>query len=141
LRARKRGLDLTDEEKWVSIYQTIFPEEEPASFPSPYYQPEEMTKSSATTISTSASSNLSDYKDYLLKPLDETKQQTLGLKFCQKLGISDPSICQMMARTLREVQLEDLQQFDSDRITLPDLSTRFGVGDEEADLDVLATVP
>jgi len=98
-----------------------------------------MTKSSTTTINTSASSNLSDYKDYLLKPLDETKQQTLGLKFCQKLGISDPSICQMMAQTLREVQLEDLQQFDSDRITLPDLSIR--LGDGEVDPDVLASVP
>jgi hypothetical protein len=91
---------------------------------------EETTRSSTTTISTASSSNLSAYKEYLLQPLDTGKQQALGLKFCEKLGIQDPRMCELFAQTFREVQLEELQRFDG-ALYSPEVAVDMdGLGDE-----------
>ncbi|KAF4472962.1 serine threonine kinase [Fusarium albosuccineum] len=73
LRSAKKKSDMSDEDRWYEWYRIIFPSHELPS--SPYY--EDLTVSSMDTLSTQSSTGMSEYKEYLRRPLDQDKQQAL----------------------------------------------------------------
>ncbi|CAM1510081.1 Fc.00g004160.m01.CDS01 [Cosmosporella sp. VM-42] len=111
MRSTKRRSDMTDEDKWFEWYRILFPSKYPSKLSlSPYY--EDLTVSSLATLSTQSSTDMTDYKEYLRRPLAEDKQQALEAELGTALGISNPDMCRILAAKFREYQLRDVQQFD-----------------------------
>jgi hypothetical protein len=72
---------------------------------------EDLTVSSLNTISTESSTGISEYKDHLRRPMSESEQLVLGEKLGNRVGITNPEFCKMLAAAFREQQLQDIQEF------------------------------
>ncbi|KAI3329087.1 hypothetical protein HD806DRAFT_481656 [Xylariaceae sp. AK1471] len=114
LRSRKKKTaDMTDEEKWYEAYRILFPSQDSAKYPIPYYNEENTTSSSLTTLTTQSSGSLSEYKQYVQRPLNDDEQKELEQGLGSALGIVNPDMCKIFAEKLREFQLKELQRFDN----------------------------
>ncbi|KAJ3541003.1 hypothetical protein NM208_g2918 [Fusarium decemcellulare] len=112
LRSAKKKSDMSDKDRWYEWYRIIFPSHELPS--SPYY--EDLTVSSMDTLSTQSSTGMSEYKEYLRRPLDQDKQQALEYDLGKDLGISNPDMCKILAAKFRDYQLKDIQRFDENKL-------------------------
>ncbi|KAK7420907.1 hypothetical protein QQX98_002471 [Neonectria punicea] len=136
LRSTKRKSELSDEEKWFEYYRILFPSHDLPS--SPYH--EDLTMSSINTLSTQSSTGMSEYRDYIKRPLSEDKQQRIEAALAAK-GIP-PEYRKIMAASFRDLQCEDLQEFNQDKlnpaydIPLDDNVLKVDTA-PEADVDVL----
>ncbi|KAK7419695.1 hypothetical protein QQZ08_010782 [Neonectria magnoliae] len=110
LRSTKRKSELSDEEKWFEYYRILFPSHDLPS--SPYH--EDLTMSSINTLSTQSSTGMSEYRDYINRPLSEDKQQRIEAALAAK-GIP-PEYRKIMAASFRDLQCEDLQEFNQDKL-------------------------
>ncbi|KAF4999982.1 hypothetical protein FDECE_11330 [Fusarium decemcellulare] len=153
LRSAKKKSDMSDKDRWYEWYRIIFPSHELPS--SPCMCPnglrrtlmawqrvadlgyitdyEDLTVSSMDTLSTQSSTGMSEYKEYLRRPLDQDKQQALEHDLGKDLGISNPEMCKILAAKFRDYQLKDIQRFDENK-----LQPTYGipVNDEPPKIDI-----
>ncbi|KAK3683315.1 kinase-like domain-containing protein [Podospora appendiculata] len=109
---KKRRTDMTEEDRWLEIFQILFPSKDlPAS---PYH--EDATVSSLNTLSTQSSTGITEYKDHLSRPMSDDEQRSLGEKLGSAIGISNPDLCKKLAAVFREQQLKDVQRFDRHKL-------------------------
>ncbi|KAF4964488.1 hypothetical protein FSARC_7590 [Fusarium sarcochroum] len=110
---KRKSINYSDEERWFDIYKTINPSYDPrVDKVSPYH---ESNTTSLDTLSTQSSNGISEYMDYLQKPLTGNKLQEFAAEMGASLGISNPEVCMAWAAKLRDFQLKDLEKFNEDK--------------------------
>ncbi|KAM7198220.1 hypothetical protein V8F20_006247 [Naviculisporaceae sp. PSN 640] len=69
---RKQPKDMTEEKKWVGVYRILFPAEDPAAIPSPYYEIPDTELLSSEDSAGRDTSELERYESFLRRELPES---------------------------------------------------------------------
>ncbi|KAK0660058.1 hypothetical protein QBC41DRAFT_43970 [Cercophora samala] len=82
LRSRKKAQpNMTDEDKWVEIYMILFPDDDPDSVPTPYYDDQDDDTATPASGLGSGSSDLEDYASFLRREMPTLVRRELEVLF------------------------------------------------------------
>ncbi|VBB74117.1 Putative protein of unknown function [Podospora comata] len=82
LRSRKKAQpNMTDEDKWVEIYMILFPDDDPDSVPTPYYDDQDDDNATPASGLGSGSSDLEDYATFLRREMPTLVRRELEVLF------------------------------------------------------------
>ncbi|KAM7215159.1 hypothetical protein V8F06_009477 [Rhypophila decipiens] len=121
LRSRRRTLprEAGEEEKWVAVYRILFPADDPASIPSPYYElqddaasrPEDGDEDTADQDT----SELERYESFLRRELAVHVRRELEVRINETLFPLEESLRGQLVDIVRDVQLNLYEAYKASR--------------------------
>lgn len=117
LRSRKRmQRDITEEDKWRDVYHILFPADDPAAMPTPYYEIEPRPEDSTQTGTTSAErSELARYEQFLRQELPSCVRRELETRIEEALYPLEESLRGQLVDIARDLQLRLFQAYMATR--------------------------
>ncbi|KAK1752041.1 hypothetical protein QBC47DRAFT_306505 [Echria macrotheca] len=134
LRSRKKAqADTTDEDKWREIYTILFPDDDPASFPSPYYDTT-YYEADETTTSPPRAGDFEDYASFVKREMPTLVRRELEIMFEHEFADIDERVRPRVADVVVRAQTRLLELYRQSQMPLSEYGpSSGGIGGSSSD--------
>lgn len=112
---RKHPKETTEEEKWVGVYHILFPAEDPAAIPSPYYEIQDNEVLSSEDPAGQDASELERYESFLRRELPVHVRRELEVRINETLFPLEESLRGQLVDIVRDLQLNLFEVYKASR--------------------------